>query len=395
MCASVDPKQPICRPETGRCAPCAEHAECATGACRLATGECFPAESRLWVSAAANCQTATGSEQAPFCTIGHALDTVWKQPGSAPWAVFVAGSATPYTLPPDAGLPERPFALIGPERGLSARLIGSAPAQLRVFAAGVDRYLARVTLGEGGSDGTVLDCSSGNLWIGDVVIAGGTLGMRVGCDVRMRRSKVNESGGWGAKVEQYGRLTALESEFRANQGGLETAGVTVLQRTRVADNYLLGGISVPMGSLSLSNVVMLNNVYAIGHIDLGPSAGATLSYVVALGEALSCAGPASTYSIKNSIVSSLTCTAQVSVERSLVEAAKVGLGTGNVAVTTDDYSRIFVDHFQGDVHVRPDRPAFLLGVAVRSATDLEVDFDGDPRPAVGRPDFPGIDAAPP
>jgi hypothetical protein len=160
-------------------------------------------------------------------------------------------------------------------------------------------------------------------------------------------------------------------------------------------NYLLGGISVPRGLLSLSNVVMLNNVYPIGHIDVGQGASATLSYVVALGEALSCPGNGSSYAIRNSIVDNITCTGQVSVERSLVDSAKVGLGTGNVAVNTTHYPQIFVDYDRGNVHVRPDRPAYLLGIAVRSATDLAVDFDGDPRPAVGRPDYPGIDAAPP
>jgi hypothetical protein len=394
-CASIDPTNPICRPETRRCAPCAEHAECATGACRIATGECFPTENRLWVSAAANCQAATGSEQAPFCTVGQALDTVWRQPGTAPWAVFVAGSATPYALPPDAGLPERPFALVGPERGLSVQLVGSPPSQLRVFVAGVDRYLARVTVGHEDVDGTVVDCTSGNLWISDVALFSGTRGLRVGCDVRMRRSRITEAREWGARVEEYGRLTVVESEFRSNAGGLETAGVTLLQRSRVVDNYLLGGISVPLGSLSLSNVVMLNNVYAIGHIDLGQSAVATLSYVVALGEALSCASAASSYAIKNSIVPNITCTGQVAVERSLVGPGRQGLGTGNVAVSPTEYEQIFVNHSQGNVHVRPDPPAYLLGVASRSATDLAVDFDGDTRPAVGRPDYPGVDAAPP
>src|SRR5688572_15148899 len=66
--------------ETGKCTSCREHDECPSSACRIATGECFGDKNRLWVSAAAaNCATATGSEQAPFCTIDEALATVRNQ----------------------------------------------------------------------------------------------------------------------------------------------------------------------------------------------------------------------------------------------------------------------------------------------------------------------------
>lgn len=394
-CADIDPATPVCDALTGTCSACTEHDECASGACRIATGECFGDDNRLWVSADADCMAATGSEAAPFCTVDEAIAVVMDQPGREPWAVFVAGAGVPYMLSDDAGLPERPFALIGPSSGVAAELVGLPPAHLLVAGAGHDYYLARLSLDASGSDGTVLDCVVGELWADDLQIESGTIGLAVGgCEVRMRRSAVREAQDWGVVVGPDGQLTIDEGEIQSNNGGMRTEGTTTLRRTLVADNYLQGGISAPAGTLSLSNVAMHANVYAIGHIDIGANVTATLNYVTALSDALSCTSPSSTYAIRNSIVDTMTCAGQVIVDQSLVSPGDEGLGDGNVPFPLADYTQVFEDHPAGDLHVRVDPPPYLLGIAIRSASDPPVDLDGDARPGVGRPDYPGIDAAP-
>ena len=50
-----------------------------------------------------------------------------------------------------------------------------------------------------------------------------------------------------------------------NSGAMLTRGTTTLRRTMVADSYVEGGISVPSGTLSISNSVLFGNVYNIGN----------------------------------------------------------------------------------------------------------------------------------
>jgi hypothetical protein len=394
-CASIDPAEPICDPGTGTCAACTEHDQCDSGACRIATGECFGETNRLFVSASADCMAGQGTQMAPFCGVDEALAVVAGQAGVEPWAIFVGGSAVPYVLPGDAALIGRPLALIGPAEGVAARLMGSPPSSLLVATAPHDSYLARVTLDGAASDTTALRCLNGDLWIDDTEIRNGTTGLEVvDCDVRLRRSHITETNGWGVVVGQTAQLTATEVLIDVNVGGVSTIGTTTLRRSRIADNYLWGGISAPDGTLTLTNSVMAANVYAIGHIDIGTTTVASLNYVTAIGDPLSCAGAAATYSIRNSIVDNITCAGQVTVDQSLVAIGDEGLGNGNVGFPPSDYALVFDDHPAGELHIRPGAPAYLLGIATRAPTDPALDFDGDPRPPVGDPDYPGFDTVP-
>jgi hypothetical protein len=394
-CGEIDPAMPVCDAVTGACTACTEHDECGSGACRIATGECFEDDNRLWVSANADCMAATGSEAAPFCTIDEALAAVVDQPGREPWAVLVAGAGVPYVLSDDAALFGRPLALIGPSSGATARLVGLPPAHLDVSGAGQDYYLARVSFDGNASEGTVLDCASGDLWVDDVQIEGGTDSLAIGgCEVRMRRSRISQAQQWGVVVGPQGRFTLDEGEIQSSNGGVQTEGITTLRRTLVANHYGMGGISAPAGSLSLSNCMMFSNVYSIGHIDIGSNVTASLNYVTAITEALSCTSANSTYEIRNSIVDTIECPGMVMVDQSLVAPGDEGLGADNVPFPPADYTQVFEDHPGGDLHVRMDPPPYLLGIAIPSASDPAVDFDGDARPGVGQPDYPGADAPP-
>lgn len=82
------------------------------------------------------------------------------------------------------------------------------------------------------------------------------------------------------------------------------------------------------------------------------------------------------------------------MDQSLVAPGDENLGDDNVPFPLADYTLVFEDQSGGDLHVRMDPPPYLLGIAIPSATDPAVDFDGDPRPGVGQPDYPGIDAPP-
>jgi hypothetical protein len=388
----------VCRADTGACSPCLEHDECPSGACRIATGECFADENRLWVDASADCAAATGTELAPFCTPEEAFAIVNAQSEGSAWAVFVAGSALPLLLSDDAALPDRPLALIGPSSGVLARLVGDPPYHLRVYGMS-DHYIARVTLGVFPTDGTILECSGGGqLWIDDGTIASGTVNLHVGtCDVRLRRSRVTEAQQMGIFVDRTGTLTLTESEVSTNSTGLDTLGVTTLERSIVTGNYS-GGIIAPSGTVTLSNSLMYGNEYFA--LSLGGAADtATLRYVVVLGfPGLLCDPntPGGSYDVRNSIVGDVyepDC-ASAEVHRSLVHPDDVELGEDNVAYDIGYEAEVFVDYDNGDMHVRRPPPNYLLGIAVRASSDPAIDFDGDPRPPVDAPDYPGIDAAP-
>lgn len=394
-CAAVDPAAPVCDETSGTCIACTEHEQCASGACRIATGECFAEDNRLWVAADADCAAATGTEASPLCTIDEALSVLGGQAGTQPWAVFVAGSVSTYTLQPDAALTGRPIAIIGPTSGVGAQLTGSGVDHLAVLGANNDMYLARVTLDGMIGGGNVLRCTSGDLWVDDTSIQSGTTGVFIlGCHVRMRRSEVSGVAGWGVDVFPRGQLTVDEGTVSSNIGGITSQGITTLRRSTVADNYLEGGIVATAGSLSLSNCAMHGNVYNHGHIHLGAGVTASLNYVTALGDPVSCDGATPTLHIRNSIVDNITCAGQVTVDQSLVAPGDEGLGTDNVGFPPADYPLVFVDHPAGQLHIAQNPPPYLLGIATRIASDPAIDFDGDARPGVGQPDYPGIDTVP-
>jgi hypothetical protein len=391
-CSAADPTLPICSPD-GACAACTEHDACPTGACRIATGECFPDANRLWVdNTAPNCAAGTGAEDSPFCQVTTAPSVIADQAGNDPWAVFVAGSATAYTgtIDPDN---DRPTAVIGPNAGISAVLDGGASYAIDMWSQSPETYVAHMTLRaqnnvtRGGGD-----CE---LWLSDVAIDNGEIGVETGsCTVHMLRSLVTNMFSLGASVPAGGTIDAVLTDFDNGSGGLYVEGTVRLDSSFVRNHYVGGGIEIQGGHLELVNSFVTYNQYANdGVANFGGSFDILYSTIVG---AVTCMNPQPS-TIRNSIVlnhefeAGQVCSSAV-VDYSVVNTGE-GQGTGNVLATFAELPAIFVNpvpNQDGDYHVQPG--SIPDGVAAWVDGHPPVDADGDARPNVdGSPDYAGAD----
>jgi len=278
---------------------------------------------------------------------------------------------------------------VGSTQGLEVRIGGPAEP---VVVGGPEAYFARVALE---SDGTlVLDCLQGELWLDDTVLRNGTVLLDVGydCEVRARRSVFHDGTEHGLVVESGGIVALEQSEIRSNAGAMLLEGTANIDRSVVRDNYLLGGIDVVGGTLRMTNSMMFANVYQLGAIRATNVSEVDLVYVTVLADSVACEGAGPGMTIRNSAVQYVEC-AQASIDDSLVTTSALGQGTGNVAFPASDaeLEEIFVNPLGGDLHLEDSPPEWLLGIAVRRATDPAIDIDGDPRPRVDQDDYPGAD----
>ncbi|MCA9717070.1 MAG: hypothetical protein H6713_33185 [Myxococcales bacterium] len=72
--ACTNPNESICNPYTQQCDACFEHSQCASMACNIETGICFPASNVIWVKARQNCAGEDGSEENPYCSLAYAIE---------------------------------------------------------------------------------------------------------------------------------------------------------------------------------------------------------------------------------------------------------------------------------------------------------------------------------
>jgi len=235
-CAALDPTTPICTAD-GACAACTEHDQCATGACRLRTGECFPEANRLWVdNTSANCANGTGAEDNPFCQITTAVEIIDDQVGTDPWAVFVAGSPNDYTgtIDPDSG---RPIAIIGPDAGLAATLDGGMTYALDLWAQSPETYISHLTMTAGGGSTVVRGGGDCEVWFTDAALSFGGLGMEtLGCTVHANRSVFEGFASYAVEVGSNGSLDAFATDFRDGSGGLLVQGNARLDSSWVRES---------------------------------------------------------------------------------------------------------------------------------------------------------------
>jgi hypothetical protein len=393
-CMAADPTHPACGPEGGACVACVEHDECATGACRIATGECFPAENRLWVDGTAgNCGAATGTEIAPFCDIVTAVDVVSGQVGEQPWAIFVAGAASDYVGAIDPS-GDHPLAVIGPDAGLAASVMSPTYA-VDLWAMSPETYLSHLTLSSNGTSIVRGGGSACDAWFDDVAIVQGEVGIDTGsCTIRTRRSVLSNNY-LNVQVDPSGTFNAIDTDLYNSSGGLMVQGTARLVRSLVRDHYVEGGIDVS-GDLTLINSFVYNNVYVNNGIFLHDGGTLDMVYSTLVGR-LDCAvaGPSSvrnSIAVENFASGGITC-ASVAVDDSVVVQGD-GQGAGNVVVAPMDVAAMFVNPGGFDnpdgYHVLPG--SVPEGVAVWAMGDPDVDVDGDPRPAVaGASDYAGAD----
>jgi hypothetical protein len=393
-CAAIDPTTPVCT--GGVCSSCTEHDQCSTGACRIATGECFAEANRLWVDNTADCGAATGEEAAPFCTLGEAQNVLDDQPGTDPWAVFVAGSADAYT---DAALisTERPLAFIGPARGLAAR-VERAMQYAAWVGNGEELYLARLTLVNQNADQAALDCNGGDGYFDDVAVTGsqGALDISGGV-IRTRRSTFG-SNGRSVLVGQFGTLFMDDGEVANQSGAMLVEGDVTLVRSRVHYSYVEAGIEV-VGTLRMINTMVYDNYYQFGDILSQPGSTLEVTYGFIGPDGITCPGTPgqSQQTIRNSIVLGIDCPSAVIHNSAVGSEAAAMQGQDNALITMADWASVFVEPMANgddlDWHVLPGAP-IVTDLAVWMEGDPVDDIDGDARPArdgaadVAGPDVP-------
>ncbi len=386
-CAAVSGTTPVCVADT--CSACTEHEQCGSGACRRATGECFPEANRLFVdNTDPNCGAGSGAQDSPICQVTTAMDVIDGQAGTEPWAIFVAGSPNPYlgTVDPSSG---RPIAIIGPSQGLAATIDGGQGFGLDLWAQSPENYVAHATLRgssavRGGGGGCALD-------LADVAITGAGVGIQTGgCEIGVRRSLIADNFDTNVVVGLGGVFTTDRVLIEDASTGMVVEGSALLGRTRVSGHFVGGGIRVDGGTLVMVNSIVHQNEYENDGIEL-VGGQLTLTYSTIVG-ALECTGGA-TAAIRNSIIlghateAGLVCPV-ATVESSVVNQGE-GQGQGNVVASADELPMIFVDAAQygGDYHVLPD--SIPAGVAVWQDGDPLLDIDGDERP--GLQDYAGAD----
>jgi hypothetical protein len=397
-CLGFDPTTPVCDGETGLCSACTEHDQCATGACRFTTGECFAESNRLWVdNTFGGCAGGTGSEKQPFCTVVEAMDVLDSQVGEDPWAIFVAGSPNPYegTIDPNGN---RPVAIIGPSAGLAATVNNEEGYTLDLWAQSPETYLDHLTI-DHSFGGTATRCNSGQVFVTDSAFVGGETGADVtGCTLRLRRSVVS-TGALGMLVSGNGELIADQTSFENSSGGILVidGGRAELRRSVVRDHFVEGGIGLNNGGeLLLINSMVYYNQYNNDGVFVGAESTAEVVHSTIIG-AFTCGAMAGPTSIRNSIVLGQMFEAGVdcgstAIDNSVVNAG-LGQGMGNVQADAMDLGSIFINATSGmdaDWHVMPD--SLPVDVAVHQPGDPVVDFDGEPRPTMaGAADYAGAD----
>ena len=390
-CESAEPATPACD-ASGACLPCSEHEQCSSGACRIAQGTCFPDGNRLWVdNTAGDCNTATGTQNAPFCSLTQAVDVVIEQPGTSAWAIFVAGTATPYsgTI---AGYHTHPIAIIGAKDGLATRLTHTSGSTVDKQSQVPEMYLAHLRISTNGGQRAVR-CTSGAMWIDDSQLDTGNFGDGIdagNCEVTVRRTSITNNGR-ALQSSTASSVVMLDTIINDNAEGMYVRGQLRFERSRISNSYVGGGIELDGGSASATivNSFLYANVYAIRSLNASNGASFEVLYSTIDDSATCDAAAPGTRSIRNSIVVGWICSNALVEYSAVTEGA--GQGDGNVTISHNELADIFVNPggFQADYRLRADADA-VADVAVWRDGDPQTDFYGSPRPDTdGATDYPG------
>lgn len=175
----------VCDPEAHVCSSCVEHEQCASGACELEEGRCFPSDAAvLEVDDAGAAFSSVGVAVAAIPDGGIGIIRIHALPGGAAYlgTPVIDGGKTIALLAADGGSPSL--------RGA----FGGNPA-LRVHGAETTVYLDRLVL-RGTDDGRGLVVDGGTAWVDRSRIAqnegGGVLAV-AGASLTLRTSFVGGS----------------------------------------------------------------------------------------------------------------------------------------------------------------------------------------------------------
>ena len=379
-CEDADPGAPACL-DGGACGLCEGHHECASGACRFATGECIPLSNALHVDWTAACASADGSSANPYCELSVALEVAAQQdPGSA-WAIFVAPGSYHSPFEEVTG---NAVAVIGPG-SQEAFLTGVDPVLLRV--AGGELYVSGFDIGNDLSGGVAVELDGGALHLDDAVLrSNGTVLNLVAGDSQVENTTIAADAALGVFVGAaasagFDRLTVTN-----NLGAMFTEGDTTLRTSVIRDNYVEGGIQVGGGRLRVENSYIHDNLYVRGGIQ-ADDGDIEVIYSTIIDE-VDC-GAANAVTIRNSIVVGLQNCDGAVIDHSAVDPFAVGQGALNLELVSADFPSHFVDPGGSDYHLLG--ASEIASLAVRLPDDPPADFDGDPRADVDDYDAAGAD----
>ena len=357
--AACEGTSPICDAATSACVPCTGHAQCESGACRLATGECFPVTNVLWVNKlAANCPEATGSLTKPFCEIQSAVNAVPENTTTllrvlppAPYQTQVQFIGTTVVAV---------FLDSGEQNNFTLMVADKSPIQLN---AGAEVYLDGATIrGDSDLPDPGVFCKSADLWLSRSVVRNAT-GYGVegeGCELDISRSAVFSNDGGGVSV---------------SNGALRLANAMLTNN---------GGGSSPAGALFVDTAT-LDIVYS------------TLAFNVAFGsEAIECNGNSQGTAV-NSVLfgqgkaNSIDCPG-LNVSNSAIDSSGGIEDGGDIKLYNPMNLNLnwFAGPAMGDLHLTASGANEFATVGEVMDGLPRVDYDGDPRPEDGL-DFAGAD----
>ncbi len=354
----------ICNGATNACETCSEHNQCASGACDIANGECFPGNV-VWVDKTAECAGATGTPNSPFCEIADAIPMIGA---NTPTIVWVRPTGI-YSKP--TSISNRIVAILrAPEDNGRFSLQSSSVDSPLQLLNGARVYVenANVTSYYNNAPAPSVACSGSELWLTGVHITGGqSQGISADdCTSNVSRSSIydNHRGG----VEFDGGSAHIVNSFIVGNGGS--------QGTPISGARLSGGVQASFVYTTIVNNLGFGPVNPdVIHCDAGVQASVRNSILLGQGytDLIECDG--------------------LQVEKSVVDDSDY-MGNGNKTydhvVSAQNQSVWFVNPDNGDYHLTPQHD--FSGVAVWSAGDPAVDFDGDPRPNVDmQSDLPGAD----
>jgi len=387
-CTSLDETTPYCDHDLGTCTACSAHEHCASGACRILTGQCFSTDRQLWINGnATDCTVGDGSPPTPYCTISEALDTVATRPAGEAWMVRVAGGPDPYvgTLMPTGS---HPLAIIGQAGNQRARVDGDGAATLDLLSPGIELYLHSLDVHYTGAGAQTLRCGFGNeLWMSQVNIIDGPALVLANCSVTLKSTLVQ---GGDVRIGPDGGLLAMFDSLVEQGSNDELVVRTEVQFSHSLLRRLPGGVGIhlddAMAHLVLDNSILQGDTDGpVLHVDTGDFDIAFSTLV----SGVECVSPGPS-TIRSSIVAGLAC-GSAAVHHSLVDAG-LEQGTNNVLLPAGTLPMLFVDPAGalGDYHVLPDSPA--KDVAIWQGDDALLDIDGDPRAGeLDVPDYAGAD----
>lgn len=356
---------------TGVCGGCTSHEQCAPDgceksdpdscqACDFESGECFGGNV-YWIDKDTCDGEPFGTIDDPYCTF---LEALGNTTNVHEFTVWVTPSPTPYPGPVNLDVAgSNRVAVVG----WGGRAVISGSTNAGNVTGPANRLLLSSLVLENGTEETVR-CATGRLWLDDVLVRGGPIGV---------------SGEHCTRLTVSGSVVTGADEVGISLEGTLDGSAFAIVNSAVVNN---GSGAASDGGITITGVPDWTMVYTtvIGNLRDGG------------GSALACASD-SPGEVRNSILLSgegseaIQC---VNADVSYSVSDIVDLpGAGNVQHPY--FPSEFDNPGVGEAHLRSDPDPDVFRIAVWRDGDPATDVDGDLRPLVdGAPDWAGFDLIP-